>query len=298
MTDKAKNRLYNAGVAQEWSPRQAASRGDLRASIEGAAAQGSIQNKMRPVLQVGRPADVSLSAMNANQLSNRLLMSLEGADLALLTPHLREASLRQGQIVQEQEAPVERVYFPLNCVISLISVMNGGEVVETATIGREGAVGAFAGFGPWHAFSRATVRLPGQAATISAADFQAATKQSERIGNMVLRYKESLLAQVQQTAACNALHQLEARLARWLLQTLDRTDDPRLPLTQDLIAQMLSVRRSTVTVVAGKLQEAGLIRYHRGRIDVLDRPRLEETACECYATIRQRTEAVFNRPED
>jgi CRP-like cAMP-binding protein len=266
--------------------------------IESVAGERSIQKSMRPVLQVGRPVDVSPSPMNANQLSNRLLMSLEGADLALLTPHTREVSLRQGEIVQEQEALVERVYFPLDCVISLISVMKGGEVVETAIIGREGAVGAFAGFGPWHAFSRASVQLPGQAAAIAVADFQAATRQSQRIGNLILRYKEALLAQVQQNAACNALHQLEARLARWLLQTLDRTDDPSLPLTQDFIAQMLGVRRSTVTEVAGKLQESGLIRYHRGRIAVLDRPRLEETACECYATTRQRSEAVFNRADD
>jgi CRP-like cAMP-binding protein len=101
------------------------------------------------------------------------------------------------------------------------------------------------------------------------------------------------VAQVQQTAACNAPHSLEARLARWLLQTLDRTDDPKLPLTQDFMAQMLAVRRTTVTLIAGQLQEAGLISYRRGLVVVLDRPRLEEAACECYRTIRRRTDAVF-----
>jgi CRP-like cAMP-binding protein len=145
--------------------------------------------------------------------------------------------------------------------------MEGGEVVETAMVGREGAVGAFGGLGPWNAFTRAVVQLPGLATVIPVASFQAAIAQSDRIRNLVLRYKETLLAQVQQTAACNALHHLEERLARWLLQALDRTDGSNLPLTQELISQMLAVRRTTVTVIAGKLQEAGLIRYHRGRIE-------------------------------
>jgi CRP-like cAMP-binding protein len=230
--------------------------------------------------------------MNLDPRANRLLISLDQADFALLAPHLRCVSLLQGQVLQEQEAPVGQVYFPLSGVVSLISVMQGGEVVETATIGREGAVGAFGGLGPWNAFSRAVVRLPGTAAVMSVAHFQAAVGQSDRIRNL-LRYKEALLAQVQQTAACNALHPLEARLARWLLQTLDRTEDPKLPLTQDFMAQMLAVRRTTVTLIAGQLQEAGLISYRRGLVVVLDRPRLEEAACECYRTIRRRTDAVF-----
>jgi CRP-like cAMP-binding protein len=229
--------------------------------------------------------------------ANRLLSALGGADLALLAPHLRDVPLIQGVVLQEQEAPAENVYFPLSCVISLISVMQGGEVVETAMVGREGAVGAFGGLGPWNAFTRAVVQLPGLATVIPVASFQAAVAQSDRIRNLVLRYKETLLAQVQQTAACNALHHLEERLARWLLQALDRTDGPNLPLTQELISQMLAVRRSTVTVIAGKLQEAGLIRYHRGRIEIVDRLKLEEAACECYGTIRRRTDAVFRTPQ-
>ena len=225
--------------------------------------------------------------------ANRLLSALGGADLALLAPHLRDVPLIQGVVLQEQEAPAENVYFPLSCVISLISVMQGGEVVETAMVGREGAVGAFGGLGPWNAFTRAVVQLPGLATVIPVASFQAAVAQSDRIRNLVLRYKETLLAQVQQTAACNALHNLEERLARWLLQASDRTDNSNLPLTQDFISQMLAVRRTTVTVVAGKLQQAGMIRYHRGRIEIVDRLKLEEAACECYHTIRRRTDAVF-----
>jgi CRP-like cAMP-binding protein len=231
------------------------------------------------------------------QHGNRLLAMLDRTDFELLSPHLCDAPLVQGLVLQEQEAPVEKVYFPVSGVISLISVMEGGEVVETAMVGREGAVGAFGGLGPWNAFTRAVVQLPGLATVIPVASFQAAVAQSDRIRNLVLRYKETLLAQVQQTAACNALHHLEERLARWLLQALDRTDGSNLPLTQELISQMLAVRRSTVTVIAGKLQEAGLIRYHRGRIEIVDRLKLEEAACECYGTIRRRTDAVFRTPQ-
>src|SRR4029453_14786459 len=123
----------------------------------------------------------------------------------------------QGAVLQEQEAPVAHVYFPMNGMVSLVSVMEDGQVVESAVVGREGAVGAFAGLGPWSA-TRATVQIPATVAVISTSHFQAAVNQSERIRDLILRYKESLLGQVQQTAACNALHPLEARLARWLVQ--------------------------------------------------------------------------------
>jgi CRP-like cAMP-binding protein len=228
-----------------------------------------------------------------SNMTNRLLAALDQADLTQLTLHLEKLPLPQNLILQEQEAPVEKVYFPLSGVISLISVMENGQVVETAMVGREGAVGAFGGLGPWNAFTRAVVQLPGMAVVIPVSSFQTVVAQRERIRNLILRYKEALLAQVQQTAACNALHTLEERLARWLLQALDRADDPELPLKQEFIAQMLAVRRTTVTVVASKLQEAGMIRYRRGHIAILDRSRLEETACECYGTIRRRIEAVF-----
>jgi CRP-like cAMP-binding protein len=232
-----------------------------------------------------------------DKLQNRLLAALEPTDYALLMPHLRTTHFAQGAVLQEQEAPVDHVYFPLNGLVSLVSVMEDGQVVETAVVGREGAVGAFAGLGPWHAFTRATVQIPATIAVISTSYFQAAVSQSERIRDLLLRYKEALLGQVQQTAACNALHPLEARLARWLLQALDRTNEHGLPLTQDFIAQMLGVRRTTVTVVAGRLQEAGLIRCRRGRVTILDRAGLEPAACECYRAIRRRTDNVVRPAE-
>ena len=224
-------------------------------------------------------------------LENRLLAALEPSDYALLMPQLRTSYFSQGAVLQEQEAPVAHVYFPMNGMVSL-SVMEDGQVVESAVVGREGAVGAFAGLRPCNAFTRATVQIPATVAVIPASHFQTAVNRSERIRDLILRYKETLLGQVQQTAACNALHPLEARLARWLLQAFDRTDARDLPLTQESIAQMLGARRTTVTLIARRLQFAGLIRYRRGRIIILDKVGLEHLACECYRTIRRQTERV------
>src|SRR5262245_30539959 len=134
--------------------------------------------------------------------------------------------------------------------------------------------------------------IPTTAAVIATSRFQAAVSKSERIRDLILRYKETLLGKGQQTSACHALHELEPRLPRWLLQALDRTVEHELALTQDFIAQMLGARRSTVTVIANKFRDAGLIRYHRGCIVVLDRARLEDVACECYRALRRRAEGV------
>jgi CRP-like cAMP-binding protein len=228
-----------------------------------------------------------------NASRNRLLAALDPDDLALLAPALRPVPMAPGAVLHEPDAPVAQIYFPLSGAISLLSVTKGGDAIETATIGREGAVGAFAGLGRGNAVSRAVVLLPGTAAAISVSRFQAAVSQGEGIRDLVFRHAEALLAQVQQTGACHALHPLEARLARLLLEITDRAEDPQLPLTQESIAHLLAARRSTITVIASRLQASGLIRYHRGRIEIIDRPRLERVACECYRTISRRTDAIF-----
>jgi CRP-like cAMP-binding protein len=227
--------------------------------------------------------------------ANRLLAELHPHDFELLASHLRPFALKQGATLQEQGMPVESVYFPISGLLSLVSVMASGDMVETAMIGREGAIGLFAGLGNWRPFAGATVRLPGVAMVMPAAQFQEAARRSEPIKDLVLRYKEVLLGQVAQTAACNALHSLEARLARWLLQTSDHVDGAPLLLTQDLMAQMLGARRTTITLIASKLQEQGLIQYRRGQVTIVDRTGLEATACECYRIVRRRTEAVFGQ---
>jgi CRP-like cAMP-binding protein len=224
---------------------------------------------------------------------NRLLAALRPSDLSLLQPHLKQIVLEQGAVLQEQEDRVERAYFPQSGMISLLAVMGDGHAIETATVGREGTVGAMSGLGPWHASSRALVTAPGIAWVIATSRLQQVVRQSDHLRNVILHYKETLLAQVQQTAGCNALHKAEERLARWLLQTRDRVDSDRIPLTQEFLSQMLGVRRTTVTLLAKGLQREGLIRYRRGRVEIINRNGLEQAACECYHIIQRRTDQAL-----
>jgi len=224
---------------------------------------------------------------------NRLLASLRLSDFALLAHHFRRVPLEHAAILQEAEAPVEWVYFPLSGVISLLSVMRTGDGVETGVVGREGAVGLFADFGPWQSCVRAVVQAPGLAEGIALPMLKAVASQSGPIRSLLLRYKETLSAQIQQSVACNALHSVEHRVARWLLQLADRIGHDEVPATQDLLSQMLGVRRTTVTLVAQKLQHDGLIHYRRGRIVITDRTALHALACECYDTCRRRADSIF-----
>jgi CRP-like cAMP-binding protein len=208
---------------------------------------------------------------------------------------LRTIALERGVILQEVGEDIERVYFPHSGMVSLVAVMQSEGTVETAAIGRAGMIGASAGLGARSATARAVVQLAGTAAWLSAAQFHAAANQSQAIRDLIVRYNDLLLAQVQQSVACNALHALEARLCRWLLQTHDCVDGTALPLTQEVLGQMLGVRRSSVTIAARQLQSAELIRYRRGRIQILHRPGLEDLACECYAAVRQNADKVFLR---
>ena len=226
---------------------------------------------------------------------NLLLAALPAADLALLAPQLKDVVLEQGAVLQEQGEPIDQVYFPHDGIISLLAVMRQGDAIETATIGYEGAVGSFAGLGQRRSHTRAVVQVAGAATRIAAPHFRKAVQDSDAVCRIVVRYGEMLLIQVQQTAACNALHAVEARLSRWLLQARDRLDSNTIKLTHEFLSQMLGVRRTTVTVVANVLQQAGLIRYHRGQIEIVDRQGLEARACECYEAIRQQIDQVAER---
>jgi CRP-like cAMP-binding protein len=226
---------------------------------------------------------------------NRLLSALHEDACALLSPYLKEYALDQGVVLQEQGERIEYVYFPRSGMISLLAVMRAGDAIEVATVGREGAVGAISGLGLRIAFTRAAVQMPGVALRLPTARFQAATEESPAIRDVVIRYNELLLVQVQQAAACNALHDVEQRLCRWLLQTRDLTDTDVIPYTQEFLAQILGVRRTTVSQIARSLQKAGAIRYRRGRIEISDRKRLEQSACECYAIVRRQTESYLPR---
>jgi CRP-like cAMP-binding protein len=225
---------------------------------------------------------------------NRLLHAMPPSERALIERDLQEVAIEQGQVLQEQGDTIEAVYFPASGLISLIAAMQGGDkIIEAATIGRDGALGAMAGFGPRRAFRRAIVQVAGVAARISTARLQEAVNASAALRDVLARYSEVLLAQVQQLVACNAFHEAEERLARWLLQAHDRVDGDIIPLTQEALAQMLGVRRTTVTIIAHELQKRGLLRYRRGRIEVTDRHGLETVACECYAAERKQVDEYF-----
>jgi CRP-like cAMP-binding protein len=224
---------------------------------------------------------------------NRFLATLPPHGFSLLAPHLRTLALDRGVMLHDVGEQVERVYFPHTGMVSLVAVMQSGATVETAAIGRAGVIGASAGLGASTAMARAVVQLSGTAAWLSASHFHAAALQSQAIRDLIVRYNDLLLAQVQQSVACNALHALEARLCRWLLQTHDCADGNIIPLTQESLGQTLGVRRTTVTIAARLLQEAGLIRYRRGHIQIVDRASLEGIACECYGVVRQNADKVF-----
>jgi CRP-like cAMP-binding protein len=232
----------------------------------------------------------------AGAKSNRFLASLPRDAFSLLAPHLRAVTLERGVILHDVGAEIEHVYFPNSGMVSLVAVMQSGATVETATVGRAGVIGFTAGMGAHHAFGRAIVQLPGAAMRLARAQFRSAACESTAIRDLVLRYNEILIMQIQQAVACNALHTLEARLCRWLLQSHDCVDGNAIPLTQEFLGQMLGVRRTSVTIAARLLQGAGMIRYHRGLIEILDRSALEEIACECYHAVKRSVDNAFPAP--
>lgn len=217
--------------------------------------------------------------------SNQLLAALPSDVLAAMIPHFTAQTLKQGMALYEAGDEVEHVYFPQSGMISLLAVMQNGKAIETATIGREGVAGAMAGLGLYRSMVRAVIQLPMVTTRISAARFRQIASQSKPVENLCIRYNEVLLTQARLTAACNALHPIDSRFCRWLLQSADRAEAPTLPLTQELLAEMLGVRRTSVTEVAGRLQKDGLISFSRGVIQILDRPALEAITCECYQSL-------------
>jgi CRP-like cAMP-binding protein len=229
---------------------------------------------------------------------NRLLSALQPHDFAVLSRHLKELHFEQSVVLQEAGTLVENIYFPQAGMISVLATMQEGAAVETATVGREGAIGIMAGLGSRRAAGRAVVQIEGLSSQIAVAPFRAAVNQSAGIRDLVVRYNDAQMALVQQSAGCNALHHVEKRLCRWLLQTRDRSDSDVLPLTHEFLSQMLGVQRTSVTLIARQLQAEGLIRYRRGRVEIIDRGGLEMKSCECYEVTRRTNEDVFSPRED
>lgn len=225
---------------------------------------------------------------------NRLLASLKAADRAIIEPLMTSVLLNRGDVLFDAGEDVTHSYFPgPGVVASLVIDMADGRAVEAATIGREGAVGGIVSAGNKPAFARAVVQIGGLALRMDTAALEAAKERSSAIRDLFSRYADTLLAQTMQSVACNALHALDARLCRWLLTTHDRVDSDEISLTQEYLAEMLGVQRTTVSGVARHLQERGLIAYSRGRVVILDRNGLEACACDCYAAVQNHVRAVL-----
>ncbi len=224
---------------------------------------------------------------------NHVLAALPAEEAARLFPQLKLVEMPLGMSVYESGDVQRFMYFPTNSIISLLYVLKDGGSAEIAVVGNEGVVGVSLFMGGETTPSRAVVQSAGFAFKLSS---RALKEEFERHGHMLqllLRYTQSLITQMAQTAVCNRHHSVDQQLCRWLLLSLDRLSGPSLSMTQELIANMLGVRREGVTTAAGKLQKLGVIRYSRGTITVIDRPRLEELSCECYAVVKKETDRLF-----
>lgn len=226
---------------------------------------------------------------------NRLLASLKPDELSLFGKHLREVPIKQGELLEERGEPIELVHFPQSGMVSLIVEMPEDRAVEVGTVGSEGAVGLTVGVGSRVGSVSALVQVPGTALCIPAQRFRVLASQSQHLTDMIIAYHEVQLGQIQQTAACNALHDVGSRLSRWLLQTSDKTGDDLIPFTQEFLSKMLGVRRGTVSTVATRFEAAGLIRTGRGEIQILDRKGLKKETCSCYEYVAQHVDRLLPR---
>jgi CRP-like cAMP-binding protein len=225
-------------------------------------------------------------ALTAGPTQNRLLAALPDDEAARWLPQLEPVDMPLGQVLCESGSKLSHVYFPTTSIVSLLYVMEDGASAEIAVVGREGIVGVSLFMGGESTPSRAVVQSAGLGYRL---DARLMLKEFNRAGpvlHLLLRYTQALITQMAQTAVCNRHHSLDQQLCRWLLLSLDRLQSQELVMTQELIANMLGVRREGVTEAAGQLQKAGLIQYRRGRISVLDRSGLERRACECYAVVK------------
>ena len=225
-------------------------------------------------------------------VKNRILRQLSADELESVQPWLTWVELQPNVVLHEPGTAIEHIYFPLGGMISLLVVMQTGEAIETGIVGAEGLFGGDAPING-HLSPQATVQLVGAALTMPKAQFVDAYHAHARLRNLVNRYQAILLMQARQNAACHALHSVRGRLCRWLLQSQDMIGSATFTLTQEFLSHMLGVRRNTVSIEAHALQQAGLIRYTRGHITILDRDGIEDCACECYSAIRAETDKLM-----
>ena len=223
---------------------------------------------------------------------NHLLAALSPAESERLYPHLRLVTMPLGKVLYESGDVLRHVYFPVDCIVSLLYVLESGASAEIVVVGSEGLIGIALFMGGGTTPSRAIVQSAGHAYRL---DGQRLKEEFHRNGDLqllLLRYTQALITQMAQTAVCNRHHSVDQQLCRWLLLSLDRLSSNELVMTQELIANMLGVRREGVTEAAGKLQKLGVIEYSRGRITVLDRPMLEQLSCECYSAVKKESDRI------
>jgi CRP-like cAMP-binding protein len=230
-------------------------------------------------------------AIDPDPPSNKLLAELPPQDLQFLIPHFVTMKFAQGTILCEPGVDVDYVYFPMSGAVSLLVVMRDGKAIETGTVGREGVVGAMSGIGPCKWQVRAIAQLPMFAGRIHSTEFRKAVSSSQAIADLCLSSNEGLLTQARIGAACNAVHRLEARFCRWLLQARDAAESDTIMLTHDFLAQILGVGRTSVTEVANTIEAIGGIISSRGVIRISDLEVVKALSCECYQTMRQQTSA-------
>ena len=219
-------------------------------------------------------------------MNNQLLGLLSPFDSKLLTPYLKPATFEQKHVLFETDQQIRHVYFPTGAVVSLVITLSTGETVEAAMVGSDGVVGASAALDGKVSLSRGIIQLGGEMIVCDIDALKSTALQSPKFLALLIRHEQTVYAQAQQSAACFATHQVEARLCRWLLRARDLSESDNLPFTQEYLAEMLGVRRTSVTAVAKTLQEAGLIKYARGKIQIIDAKAMQKTTCECYGSVK------------
>lgn len=234
-------------------------------------------------------------ARTARRHENRVLAGLPPTDLALLARHLHVVSFRPGAVLQHQDHPLEYVFFPHEGLVSMVAMTPNGETIEAASVGRGGAVCPVLKPGQTACLLTAVAQGSMRVSRIASAQVPVLQKESEAFDLALRACSEAILFQMRQNILCGGLHPVEQRLARWLLEAADRLESGVIPIpaTQEHIAQRLGVRRTTVTLLASKLQDAGAIRWGRSRVEILDRPRLEAMACTCHATLHERMSSLL-----
>ncbi len=230
--------------------------------------------------------------------SNHLLQALPRAEIEALRPHLQLVELVRGTVLVEAGAPLVHVYLPQSGVISIWTGFSEGQTIAVAMIGRDSILGVAVALDGGVSLTDATVLLPGKASMLDVRSFRAAVRRSVTFRTLLARHEQALFAQAQQSAACYASHSVEARLSRWLLHARDLTNGESLPMTQEILAQMIGVQRNAVSIVASAMQKAGILRYSRGCIEITSAEGLRETSCECYKAVRAQHNRMLKAPDD